>query len=82
MQESEFTLEGYNLFCANVGDEKYRGILMYVNARFQSSQVEICSKYEECLLIELTEHHNKNLFIGTFIGALVAVIRMTCACLI
>jgi len=47
MQESEFTLDGYNLFCSHVGDEKYRGILMYVDNNLQSSQMEINSEYKK-----------------------------------
>jgi len=66
MQESEFSLDGYNLFYSYVGDEKYRGILMYVDNNLQSSQVEINSEYEESLLIQLAENHTKNIIIGTF----------------
>ena len=53
MQLSEFGLEGYNIFSSHVGEDKYRGILMYVDKNLISSQFEISEDFEECLFVKV-----------------------------
>ena len=41
MYEMEFSLNGYNIFGKNVGNSKYRGILMYIHDKIQVTELDI-----------------------------------------
>lgn len=53
LQESEFSLAGYNLYSLNIGNTKRRGIIVYVDADFKSSEVEIISNFSEFMLVKI-----------------------------
>ena len=66
MQESEFSLEGYNLFACHVGENKYRGIIVYVDKRLVSSLITCPTNFDEALFILVKDIANKYLVVGTF----------------
>src|SRR6188768_921614 len=53
MQESEFVLDGYNMYSSNIGTVSSRGIIIYVNSALHSSQVEIDTKFQECVFVQI-----------------------------
>ena len=64
MQESEYNLDGYNIFGNHIGDKYFRGILIYVDSNLKASQLDICCKFEECIFVQLEELTKSNLLIG------------------
>jgi Reverse transcriptase (RNA-dependent DNA polymerase)/Endonuclease-reverse transcriptase len=65
MQESEFNLDGYNIFSMHLGENKYRGILMYVDKSLQASEFEVTTNFEECLFVQIKENNKSTLLVGT-----------------
>ena len=66
MQESEFVLDGYNMYSSNVGTVSSRGIIIYVNSALHSSQVEIDTKFQECVFVEINMCNARNFLVGGF----------------
>lgn len=65
MQESEFYLDGYTLYSVHVGEEGYRGIILYIDSNLYSSQFECSIAFEECLFVEL-KIDKTDLLLGSF----------------
>ena len=57
MQESEFALNGYNIFGCNVGYANRRGIIVYIHKSLVGVQVEIPINFSEFVLVNI---NNKN----------------------
>ena len=64
--ESEYSLEGYNLFSVNIGDNSFRGIIVYVSQALSATQIYVSTKFNECLLLQLKVDHNNSMLLGTF----------------
>ena len=60
LNESEFNLNGYNLFSINVGLSKKRGIIIYIDNSFSACQIEILSDFSEVLCVQI-KHVDKYL---------------------
>lgn len=65
-QESEYNLDGYNIFSVNVGASSFRGIIVYVENSIQANQIEIPSDFKECLFIQLGLKNGESMLLGTF----------------
>ena len=50
MFESEFLLDGYNIFSVNVRNKEHRGIIVYIDQKLRASQVDIPTEFQECCL--------------------------------
>ncbi|MFI5407391.1 MAG: endonuclease/exonuclease/phosphatase family protein [Nitrososphaerales archaeon] len=66
MQEPEFVLDGYNMYCCNIGTVGSRGVIIYVNSALHSSQVETDTKFEECVFVQIKMRDARNLLVGGF----------------
>ncbi|MFI5406990.1 MAG: hypothetical protein ACHQ1D_10830, partial [Nitrososphaerales archaeon] len=64
MLESEFHMEGFNLFSVNVGEIHSRGIIVFLSKTLSCSQVDINEKFQECLFIQIKGVNCRNLLIG------------------
>jgi len=51
--ESEFTLDGFNLVGANIGKDKCRGIIIYVNNDWKYSEIDVSSQFSEFLVVQI-----------------------------
>ena len=65
-KESEFSLEGYNLFSVNVGNTTHRGIIVYISKEISATEIYVSAKFSECLLLQLRVDVNELFLIGTF----------------
>ena len=66
-KESEFSLEGYNLFSVNIGgDSIFRGIIVYVSQNLKATQIDVSSNFSECLLLQLQVDIHNSFLLGTF----------------
>ena len=66
MQESEFNLDGYNIFSVNVGNCDKRGIIVFVDKFLKVSEIETSVNFDEYIIIQITGIGRNNLVIGTF----------------
>ena len=66
LQESEFSMCGYNMFALNIGKNYYRGIIIYVNVNLIAIEFEVISKFSECLFIQIKSVCDNTLTIGAF----------------
>ena len=67
MLVNEFVIEGYNVFGKNVGNSKYRGILVYVEKSMCVSELQLaCTEFNECLFVQIKLKNREELIIGTF----------------
>jgi len=66
LHESEFSILGYNMFCKNVGVDKCRGIIIYVDNSIYSTELDISSTFSEFILIQLKDKTSSILTIGSF----------------
>ena len=64
LQESEYSLEGYNVFVSNVGVDKFCGIIIYVDKSILCSQLHVFSKFSEFLFIKIMQGNSCALTIG------------------
>jgi len=53
LQGSEFNLKGYNAFCCNIGKDKCRGIIIYVDVNMRSTEVDIDEIFDECIFVQV-----------------------------
>ena len=65
MFESEFSLDGYNIFSVNVGNKEHRGIMVYIDQKLRASQVDIPTEFQECLFVEINESSHDSFVLGT-----------------
>src|SRR5438132_14025667 len=67
LQESEFSLSGYNLYSANIGTTKKRGVIIYVDSSFKSCEVNLTSGFEEFLVVKVCLGiDNNTIHLGAF----------------
>src|ERR1043165_7676199 len=66
MQESEFNIKGYNLFNANVGKDKQRGIITYVSDKLNITKLEFSSSFRENLVLQIRVTNDTSIIFGTF----------------
>lgn len=66
MQESEFYMDDYEQFSVNIGVNNARGIMLFVNKSLVSSQVDVTTKFEECLFVHIKGNDNNKITIGVF----------------
>lgn len=66
LQESEFNINGYNMFALNIGVEKCRGIIIYVKSYLCAVEIEVNHSFSECLFIQFRGVLDNVLTIGAF----------------
>ena len=66
IQDSEFNISGYNMFSANVGKDRSRGILIYVDKRYLAIELDIESLFSEYLFVQINMANKRHLTIGAF----------------
>ena len=66
LQESEFNMQGYNLFSLNIGKEKCRGIIVYVNMFLLAVEIDVMTTFSECLFIQIKGAYETILTVGAF----------------
>lgn len=64
MSESEFFLENYNIFSANIGCINSRGIIIFVKNSLSAQKYEFSSNFEEFLFAEVRDSCNTSIVIG------------------
>ena len=64
LQESEFNIKGYNMFCSNVGIDHFRGIIIYVDNNIACSELEFVTDFSECLFVQIRDKSKVVLNIG------------------
>jgi len=52
-QESEYNIDGYNIFSVNIGNSNFRGIIVYVEKGMQASKIELSPDFKESLIIQV-----------------------------
>jgi len=55
LQESELQITGYNLYCSNIGELHYRGVLIYVSTDLQAIELEMCKNFNEHLTVNIQD---------------------------
>ena len=63
--ESEFSINGYNLHSINIGSPGKRGILIYIDSCFKSSEVNFISDFSEYVIVKIT-FNSSTLHLGAF----------------
>ena len=65
-QESEYSIDGYNIFSSNVGNSSFRGIIVYVKNSMQANQIELSLDFNECIVIQLGLQNGDSMLLSTF----------------
>ena len=53
LQESAFSICGYNMFTLNIGKNNCRGIIIYVKVNIVADEFKVNSNFSECLFIQI-----------------------------
>ena len=64
--ESEFSINGYTMFCANVGIEKHRGIIIYVDNKLTAVEVDVFTTFSECVFVQIKNKKSVTITVGAF----------------
>src|SRR5579872_5441973 len=64
LQESEFSLAGYNIYSVNIGTLVRRGIIIYVDERLKSCEINVASDFSEFLIVKIYMANDKTLHLG------------------
>ena len=51
--ESEYNIDGYNIFSVDIGNSNFRGIIIYVQKGMQASKIELSPDFKESLIIQV-----------------------------
>jgi hypothetical protein len=64
--ESDYNLNGFNLFSVNVSVLHKRGIIVYVDNNLNSCQLEIDKKFEENIIVKISDVGEFSINVGIF----------------
>ncbi len=64
IKKEEYSMEGYELFHANMENRTGRGILLYVRSLLKVKEVILESNFEENIFVEMRLRNNNKLLIG------------------
>src|SRR5579872_2373665 len=65
LQESEFSLAGYNIYSVNIGTLGRRGIIIYIDERLKSCEINVASDFSEFLIVKIYMANDKTLNLGS-----------------